>query len=651
LCFINRTRENMKRQQQEPPTNKQGLTTGQTLQAAEEMGKFSKEDAGYVESAEQASVTCGTCRFYQRGQGEVGLCQVVEGDITWRATSDLYISAEAEAVATFAQANDYTGEDEEERMATPIQRLWGRVKAIFDPYLVERRIKEVEEWDGSPSRWPDTEAYCADCLIDVNGAAGREEKAQSHCLLPVREPGDSQDTLVAQAVFAAAGGRGLSRVEKLEDVPQEAWDAAVRGAANKLIGAYEEMDRVAPAGIFEAAGKEPPEAAERAMSISEVYNAVAGKLQELEGDGLLNKFANLMDVFSGPNEMYAIVAQEGKLLRMDISITEQDDLLLSVPRPVKVEFIPTGRCTVKRQADGKYRITSVACTAILNRDGEIDTTELFDDFIARIDSGKAEYPELDFFHVDGLEIGKCDFIARDGYALITSGVFYEDDFSQKVARGLEASGEKWGQSITFFPYKSEEMNVSGVKIRANTRGVLHKVAVLPEDKAAALFTSVKTKTRGKNMNKDIMEALRDLGLTEDEIEEQAQRADGINRAVDSEGMVARHDHAPTQGSPELPDGVLKLREQVADNQARLDSIQSVFKEAMQPIVAGMQELGARLAALEQADEERKRAWLAEVPPPVYTTATHRPRETRKSTSEATYSQIAAETMRNAGLGK
>ena len=41
-------------------------------------------------------------------------------------------------------------------------------------------------WDGAASRYKDTDAYCAACLIDENSGSG--PKVQSKCHLPVKEP-------------------------------------------------------------------------------------------------------------------------------------------------------------------------------------------------------------------------------------------------------------------------------------------------------------------------------------------------------------------------------------------------------------------------------------------------------------------------------
>ena len=90
-------------EQAEQPKSKKGLTVEQTLEAvSKQERKFTQEEANFKEKASDPAVVCGVCRFYLRDpSSEIGRCQVVDGPIPWFATSDLYISADAEARAVF----------------------------------------------------------------------------------------------------------------------------------------------------------------------------------------------------------------------------------------------------------------------------------------------------------------------------------------------------------------------------------------------------------------------------------------------------------------------------------------------------------------------------------------------------------------------
>ena len=82
------------------PTNQRDLTVSETFAAVEDQGKkFTKSDSGYIEPSKNPNQVCGNCRFFLRDEtSAIGKCQVVEGDIAWFATSDLWISATEESI-------------------------------------------------------------------------------------------------------------------------------------------------------------------------------------------------------------------------------------------------------------------------------------------------------------------------------------------------------------------------------------------------------------------------------------------------------------------------------------------------------------------------------------------------------------------------
>lgn len=86
------------------------------------------------------------------------------------------------------------------------------------------------EWSGAASNWSSTEAYCADCLIDVNPSG--EEKTQTNCMLPLSKEGSSKPN--RNALRAMAGGRGISAVKKPDGVSEATWSAAKRKAAKRI---------------------------------------------------------------------------------------------------------------------------------------------------------------------------------------------------------------------------------------------------------------------------------------------------------------------------------------------------------------------------------------------------------------------------------
>jgi len=59
-------------------------------------------------------------------------------------------------------------------------------------------------WDGSASRYKDTNAYCAACLIDLNEPGA--EKIQAKCKLPIKEPDGTYNRNAIRAAAAALMG-------------------------------------------------------------------------------------------------------------------------------------------------------------------------------------------------------------------------------------------------------------------------------------------------------------------------------------------------------------------------------------------------------------------------------------------------------------
>lgn len=470
--------------------------------------------------------------------------------------------------------------------------------------LLERRIKQVETWDGAASNYPDTAAYCAACLIDVNAAAGRAEKAQSHCFLPVRGPDDGADTYVAQAVFAAAGGRGITRLKRPDDVSEEDWQRAVKAAAVKLIDAYRQMERYAPARIYELAGREPPEEA-RALSEALLHEQIRAAL---ENSGLypLQVYHEL------GGGMYLLATRDGALYRLAVTVNPDDSVTLGEPEAVTEVHPPaTGRMVVAREANGRYRWAGIGCTALLNRSGEIDSRQLFDDFVANFDGNAV----LDFYHQPNTRLGRVEFIAREGVTLIAGGVFDDTPAAQAAAQRLAADPRGWGLSITYRPLGGVELlPVGGLTVPVYNRGILRAVTILPEAAAAAVGTAI-TGREVARMRTEVKQAL--VALVGEELADQLERqTDELNaRAADpASGLVFRSVSV----------------EQLAELQAQVEALLVMARELTEKLAAATQqqatdsaETRQRLAALEAWQHEQVERAQAELPvaPPA---ATYRP---------------------------
>lgn len=94
-------------------------------------------------------------------------------------------------------------------------------------------------WDGSASKYPSTDAYCAACLIDTNPAG--QDKVQALCKLPIKEPDGTINTnALSSAAAALAGARNA-----LKDVSA----ADKKKAARALMKAYSTANMPPPPSL------------------------------------------------------------------------------------------------------------------------------------------------------------------------------------------------------------------------------------------------------------------------------------------------------------------------------------------------------------------------------------------------------------------
>lgn len=460
-------------------------------------------------------------------------------------------------------------------------------------------------WDGSASRYDSTEAYCAACLIDVNSAAGRDEKSQSHCMLPAKDPGEGGYNF--EGIKAAAGGHGIGQVKKPGDVPQDAWDAAVKKAANMIISQYEANDATAPDSVYEAAGKEPPE--ERAVSVQDVFFGIDEMMWTMEGQPWLH------DVyFDDDGSLFAIASSGGKLYRYGVQIDADGDVELGEATEVVHDFKPTGRTQTRvfRQADGRWRWVSISATAVLNRVGEIDSRALFDSFVANAEE-TGEYPFRTFYHQgEQIKYGQADFLFRDGYCLITSGLYDLDGEFASLAkaeiRALQEEPDEWGESIGYVSTAPPELVevAEGVKIPVYVAGVLREVSLLPENDAASLFTAP-TRTEVTRMAR-VEEALKKLLKNDpEEAERIGELVDSRNRAVDEEDLVARAKEGDDETEEQPAESAAEAEE--ADEEAPKDEA----TEEAEEVEAGAEEeeAGDESAPADEEDEEGRSLVLDE----------------------------------------
>lgn len=406
----------------------------------------------------------------------------------------------------------------------------------------------------------------------------------------------------------------------------------------------------------------------RAIAFPDVYQQVQQEITKYDPTGMLH------DVYYDEAGVFAMCASMGKLYKIPVNL-KGDVAVLGTWEEINVSQSRRGMYKVYRTKEGRYRWVTVSASAVLNRVGEIDSRELFDDFIQRAEQ-TGVYPIRVFYHAgEKFRVGQCDFLARDENLLITSGLYDENNelaMREVVARTKEP--DFWGDSIGFLPMSVARLIAVGyAKIPVYTRGILEEISTLPEQEAAGWFTNRSTvKEITRMLSQHQMEAFVKLF---DGNEEAArtwlkEHSSERNRQIVDQGMITRAQQElgellagtgaavtppatstattpPTTPAPatfELDEiAMTTLAERVAAKINFADTLAAAITQATTPLSDQLTRMNTRLDALEKGqtavtqsikpllatEDEKRRMWLADAPEKTpATTLTFRPRTDR-----------------------
>ena len=168
------------------------------------------------------------------------------------------------------------------------------------------------------------------------------------------------------------------------------------------------------------------------------------------------------------------------------------------------------------------RWASISSVAIKDKEFEIVTEKAQDDAITHARE-TGDYGELDLVHVPETDVGDCDFMARAGKRLIEGGTWRDTPMAQGAIKAIQADPDYWGVSIKFV---YDPAKFDGEKYHGNIR--IRKRSILPQEMAASFGTKLVAMTGGDSsmkdeMSKDTHDALEKLNVSEDEIEELAEK--------------------------------------------------------------------------------------------------------------------------------
>lgn len=309
-------------------------------------------------------------------------------------------------------------------------------------------------------------------------------------------------------------------------------------------------------GLRQAA---PLDEKERAVTKSAIWAYVQDELDHM--GTTVNEYGHMIsagyvvDVYLDSAGPFALVTKnDGKLWKIPVTIDEQSQISAGEAVEVFMEFTPVTRSNImiKRQKDGRIRwIAGPACTAILNRSGEIDSRDLFDSFEEYIER-TGEYPVLDFYHFGSdLTFGTADLVFRDGVNYVATGLFDETDIARAMADAIEKDPGYWGLSIQYLPTEAPEIlrSAEGVEIPVYRKGINHFISILPEDSAAAILTNISTKEVNR-MNAAQEKALKKALEGDDTLfQSVADKLNNVNRTASQPGVVTRAAATPATEAP------------------------------------------------------------------------------------------------------
>lgn len=291
---------------------------------------------------------------------------------------------------------------------------------------------------------------------------------------------------------------------------------------------------------------------EQSMSMSNIFEQIWLSTMEMDERNFLIDL--YVDESSG--SISALFAREGKLFLAPVSVSDSGASLGEMIQ-VKEVFEPVKDSFRVIQTATETRWFLVSSSTVLNRMGYFNTKELFDKLVQRCEQ-TGKYPYLTFMHLGPvLQMGMTDWVARDGNLLLASGTFDGSENARLMQKAYSDDPEYWGSSISFWPLKSETVEISrGVTLPAYKDGILEEISICPESDACCLLTSLVSQRKvNQTMDPRTLEALKKLvGSDEEKLADLVQRVDGANEKIVTEGLL----HQTT--SEETPEHVEETSE-------------------------------------------------------------------------------------------
>lgn len=187
---------------------------------------------------------------------------------------------------------------------------------------------------------------------------------------------------------------------------------------------------------------------------------------------------------------------------------------------VREEQIPAavkelGGFKVWKQADGQMRWFAVYSNSFRDNDypPEIIATESHELFVAMVDKGLVDYPELWHFHVPGTAWGKADWVGfADGFALASGTVYAGHEHEAEALMERDDIGVSHGMPLRYI--QRDEADPSVIRVHVTT-----EISPLPLEAAANKMTGFFIKEQDEMpLNQQKRQHLLSVGFSEDDVQ-------------------------------------------------------------------------------------------------------------------------------------
>ena len=252
-----------------------------------------------------------------------------------------------------------------------------------------------------------------------------------------------------------------------------------------------------------------------------------------------------------PSTIYVLVVSDGDLYRSRLTLTEDDKPQLGTPQRVIQQFVPqTNRTTtVWRSAkDGHYYLLARSCSAVLNKEGEIDSTLLFADMEDRFRTHMENHAEdaeayplrrRNVMHDRAVTIGDVIHVSAEENFLITLTRMDKTPIAEAVAQAVQNHPDKYGDSHEFASHATERVVLrtddgDEIEYLAHIEGEFLGVASCTQARACAYLTSnavFKERTMKKMTRTELEGFINDAGADVSILDAFEQETDKQNRTI------------------------------------------------------------------------------------------------------------------------